>query len=469
MDSIRLTSTLSLKARAANRPGTAHTIVAQRLMVPFWAVAASFFGCQSFAKSVDRAGAISTGSTVQTITNIAAAKDPKAALKEGLKHRAASYGRSPQALIADIRALKRDYENLTSLLSGNVKRKWGKKEVKLPARTRYVKYTQNYKSRAIVDFDAGEITVETVDEKAPGASLKNAIVTTLLTPDDPRAVDLFSDKPVTLTSDKEPYLLGLVQDDQGKPIATPDQAERFAERLLANRSVSHPVEVQQRSKTALSVKFSMASNLEDKQAEKYRAFVSRYAVQYKISPSLIYAIIRTESNFNPFAVSSVPAYGLMQLVPASGGREAYRHARGQDLTPTRDYLLQAESNIELGAAYLSVLSHEQLDNVSNHVSREYCVISAYNTGPGNVLRSFAKDHVLAFNSINSLEPPGVYERLRVNLPFAETREYLVRVVKFRRRFVGRTNEAAQPLMKEPNTAGAADAESQPDSQDNPEG
>ena len=35
---------------------------------------------------------------------------------------------------------------------------------------------QNYKSRAIVDFDAGEILVETLDEQDPHRSLKNAVV-----------------------------------------------------------------------------------------------------------------------------------------------------------------------------------------------------------------------------------------------------------------------------------------------------
>ena len=43
----------------------------------------------------------------------------------------------------------------------------GKKEVQLPERKKYVKYTQNYKSRAIVDFDSGEILVETLDDQDP--------------------------------------------------------------------------------------------------------------------------------------------------------------------------------------------------------------------------------------------------------------------------------------------------------------
>ena len=98
-------------------------------------------------------------------------------------------------------------------------------------------------------------------------------------------------------------------------------------------------------------------------------------------------------------------------------------------------MFDAENNIELGTAYLGVLLGKQLDYVSNATSREYCVISAYNTGPSNVLKAFSKDKVAAVNDINSLEPPGVYEKLRTGLPYEETRQYLVRVVGYRKQFL----------------------------------
>ena len=174
-----------------------------------------------------------------------------------------------------------------------------------------MKYTQNYMSRAEVDFDAGTVLVETVDEADPPASLRSAIVTTLLTPDDPRSVDLFTDSAVTLTSDRKPYLAGLVVDAAGRPVATPAGAEGFAEVLLA-RAGNRQVTLQSGTRTALFVKFPMVANFQNKQAEKYRPVVTRVAQQYQVSPSLVYAVIKVESNFNPFAVSSAPAYGMMQ-------------------------------------------------------------------------------------------------------------------------------------------------------------
>ena len=225
--------------------------------------------------------------------------------------------------------------------------------MKVPEQKRYVKYTQNYMSRTIVDFDNGSIMVETLDDKSPKESLKNAIITTLLTPDDPRSVDLFSDKPVTLTSAHPPYLLSLVLDQQGQPIRTPAQAEAFAASIL-DSTKTRTVDQNGAIKQALMAEIKMVANFSNRQADKYRATVTRFGEQFKISPSLIFAVIRTESNFNPFAVSSAPAYGLMQLVPTSGGRDAYRRAKGKDTTPSRDYLFDPENITSNSAVPISM-------------------------------------------------------------------------------------------------------------------
>jgi len=403
--------------------------------LPAVALSIASAGCAELDKSLtgaEHALSIANSSTAQSIGKIATSDDRTAAARAIASQRGDAYERNPQQLINDVRQVERDYQRLVDLLTGNVNRTWGKKETKLPTRSTYVKYTQNYMSRAVVDFDAGRITVETLDAKDPKASLKNAIVTTLLTPNDPRSVDLYSDNAVKLSSDRPPYLKGLVVDHRGREIGSPAEAEAFADTL---KTTTRGVTTDSGAKQALSVEIVMVANFANKQADKYRPAVAKAASQYKVSQSLVFAIIRTESNFNPFAVSSAPAYGLMQLVPTSGGREAHRRARGSDGIPTKEELFDASNNIEFGTAYLSVLLFKQLEMVGNPVSREYCVISAYNTGPGNVLRTFNRNQTDAVNAINKMEPSAVYDKLRTSLPYAETRDYLQKVVGFRRQFV----------------------------------
>lgn len=388
-------------------------------------------GCETTDRALTAAGRVARGQSGQAIIDLASGKDPAKIAKKRLDQ----YARDPDALLRDLREAKKDFEAILAVLGVNVGKTWGKKEVQLPERKKYVKYTQNYKSRAIVDFDSGEILVETLDNQDPQKSLKNAVITTLLTPQDPRSVDLFSDKEIILTDDKVPYLFGLVLDQQNRPVRSPEDAEPFAAYLLETKYATRVIDQDGTNKTVHYVTIAMVSNLPMKQADKYRPLVHQFAQHYDISPSLVFAIIRTESNFNPYAVSSAPAYGLMQLVPTSGGREAYRKAKGQDVAPSRDYLFDPANNVELGTAYLNVLMFNQLEAVDHNVSREYCVIAAYNTGPSNVFRTFSRDRTTAVNQINSLQPAGVYDQLRKKLPYEETRHYLEKVNSFRKSFV----------------------------------
>jgi membrane-bound lytic murein transglycosylase C len=353
--------------------------------------------------------------------------------KTGLKEAVASDTKDAEVTL---QVLKKKFAEALAVLKTNVQKRWGQNDTRVADKTVYVKYTQGYKSRVITDFDHGSLTVETLEDNKPEESLKTAIVAALLTSNNPATVDLFSDKEVALDPARKPYLFGLVRDNHGKFISTREQAVQYAAFLVPQKVQTRQVAGEQGGKTSRYVQILMVKNFEAKGAEHYRGTAEKYATQYHVSPSLVLAIIRTESNFNPFAVSAVPAYGLMQLVPTSGGREAYKRVQGVDQTPTPEYLFDPEHSIELGAAYLGVLDNNEFRGIDSQVSRDYCVIAAYNTGPRNVTRAFAPDKKQALTDMNHLDPPALFDRLRTNLPYEETRVYVVKVTGYRKQFVG---------------------------------
>jgi membrane-bound lytic murein transglycosylase C len=362
-----------------------------------------------------------------------------------------------KTLQAQLEQLRQKFAQEVATLREKAQKRWGQ-GAKVADRTVYVKYSQGYNSRVVTDFDHGILTVESRDTKDPKGGLRSAIIAALLTGSDPAAVDLFSDKEVVLDPARRPYLYGLIHDNRGKSITTRKEAEEYATFLLANRAKSRPVPADEGGGIAWFVNLAMVKNFEARGAEHYRSSVDKYAAQYHVSASLVLAIMRTESNFNPFAVSGAPAYGLMQLVPTSGGRAALKRVSGVDQTPTTDYLLDPEHNIELGAAYLSVLNNEEFNAVANQSSRDYCVIAAYNTGPHNVTRVFAKERNAALSTINGEQPAELFERLRTGLQMQETRDYVVKVTGYRREFVSAPAATPAPdaiLAPPPRKSGQA--------------
>jgi soluble lytic murein transglycosylase len=99
----------------------------------------------------------------------------------------------------------------------------------------------------------------------------------------------------------------------------------------------------------------------------YEHIINSKSIKYGIEPSIIKAIISTESNWNPGAISEKGAMGLMQLMPSTA-KEL------QILNP-----FDPEENIEGGIKYLKHLLNRFNGNLS-------LALAAYNAGPSKVER-----------------------------------------------------------------------------------
>ncbi len=359
------------------------------------------------------------------IARAAATGNPVAAAEALARDKALGYAMHPEAIAGDIKQFK----TLVDDFIAAIEKTWGKDNSRIPRPKEYVKYTQNYLSRASVDFDTGIITIETVDQQHPLTSLKNAVVTTMLTPGDPRAVDLYSARTVKLG--ETPFLLGEVRDNENKNIRWAWRAERFADHLIKTDLKTRTV----KGKTARYVSIAMVRDHLNIRAHKYRELVETSAKRFGISKNLIYAIMKVESDFNPFAISSAMAVGLMQVVPTTAGSDVYQFLHGKKGYPSRESLFTPPTNIAYGTAYLHLLKNRFLKGINDPVSREYCMISGYNGGPGAVLKTFDKDRKRSPARINALSPGQVYDTLRSGLPHAETRRYLGKVLEAKKEFI----------------------------------
>lgn len=166
-------------------------------------------------------------------------------------------------------------------------------------------------------------------------------------------------------------------------------------------------------------------------AKTYAPSVYKNAEKTKMDDALVWAIIETESSFNPMAKSGIPAYGLMQIVPNSAGQDATEQLFGKAKILSPSYLYNSDNNIEIGSTYLNILYYRYLKGIKNPVSRMYCAIAAYNTGAGNVAKAFTGKRRIspALEKINKMSPQQVYNHLVSNLPYEETRRYVQKVNK----------------------------------------
>lgn len=165
----------------------------------------------------------------------------------------------------------------------------------------------------------------------------------------------------------------------------------------------------------------------------YRTQVNAQAKNYRLPPALIYAVMETESSFNPLAQSPIPAFGLMQIVPGSAGKDVNLYLHQSSQAPTVKQLFDPNTNLIFGTTYFNLLFNRYFASVKSPQSRLYCAIAAYNTGPGNVARTFngtaSRSLVVATQIINTKSPEEVRKHLMEHLPYEETRRYLGKVLK----------------------------------------
>ncbi len=157
----------------------------------------------------------------------------------------------------------------------------------------------------------------------------------------------------------------------------------------------------------------------------YSSAIRQYSRAQGLDPFLVAALIRQESEFKPTVISHANAYGLMQLLPATG-RQLARHFGIRRLNAGQ--LLVPDRNIQLGTYFF----HNLMNSYNGQVE---LVLASYNAGPGraNLWKSWDTYR----------EPAEFIEAV----PFHETRGYIQIVLRnadvYRRLYAGKVPDVPE--------------------------
>jgi soluble lytic murein transglycosylase len=134
--------------------------------------------------------------------------------------------------------------------------------------------------------------------------------------------------------------------------------------------------------------------------------IQRYAAERQLDPYMIASLIAQESTFTADVRSVANAYGLMQIVPATGRQYARLLKLPRKFSISM--LTTADTNLKIGTAYFA-------DLVQQFGGAHYA-LATYNAGPGRVARWIA-------------ERPGIdRDEFIDDIPFPETQDYVKKIL-----------------------------------------
>lgn len=136
----------------------------------------------------------------------------------------------------------------------------------------------------------------------------------------------------------------------------------------------------------------------------YKEYILEYSEVYKVDPYMMFALFRTESAFDPKAVSPVGAMGLGQIMPDTGQWLAEKMSLE---VYSEDMLYIPATSIEMSCYYMNMLigMFESTDTA----------LAAYNAGMGTV-STWLQDGQYSEDGVTL-----------VHIPYQETRDYVERI------------------------------------------
>ena len=309
---------------------------------------------------------------------------------------------------------------------------WGKGNVKESTQKDWVEYSDNGKTRSIVDFEKGEATIEIVEEpgkKVDKKELEEKVKYLLTNKGKTKDYDSKVEKAAPLQN--KPVLENQVKTPSGETV-TPKTMDKDVKEIVekVKPEVKTIKGTDNKERQVVTIKLDLAPDHIKTRAEQYKKEVQKYCQKWDVDPALAYAIMQTESSFNPKAKSYVPAFGLMQIVPKSAGADCAQSLKKPFSAPTGNYLYEPENNIEMGVHYIYLLKKRYYTGVNSTDKQNLCIIASYNTGAGNVAKALRGDYNIkkAVPQINEMTYDQLFKYFEKKL-MPETQNYIRKVTE----------------------------------------
>lgn len=328
---------------------------------------------------------------------------------------AQSYAEWKQSRQEGYKAYKQSYLARYKQYQEEVTEQWGN-YAQMSSAHDYVLYKKDLHQRVILDYQHNQILIESLN----GEDL-----------DVKQALTELAETSVGSALSNDPVLSNVKGQKQAESLLHTIAGSDDVAAVMSKVAVKQNDVGDATSKRIQQVKISLPTQMVRDRAAPFVPTATKMSEEFNVERSLILAVAQTESSFNPLAQSPIPAFGLMQIVPNSAGKDVNVKINNKDHSPDEATLFKPDENIRFGAAYLHILDSRYLKGIKDDTSRLYCMIAAYNTGAGNVASVFHPDNKrslsLAVEEINKLSPEEVYQKLETELPYQETRTYLKKV------------------------------------------
>ncbi len=285
----------------------------------------------------------------------------------------------------------------------------------------YVKYSNNFKQRTIIDYKKETISVQTI---AKNIKIAQQII-------NKRYKDLF------LLSNQKAFRDELVLRNTYRKLAVIYDTPLDDELLIGDYLDSHfkdkiiqislleeyKEKVFKNNRFYFSI-YKLPKSVKESLIKINKKVIDKYQNIYNLPNNLIFSMIKVKTSFNPYALTSDARFGAMLINSKTIGLQAYYELYKDRRILDAAYLFNLHNNIKIGSTYLNILYNKKLKDIKDEKTKLYLTVLAYEIGVKNSIELFNN-----IDNINAIKPAIIYRKILNKIKNRNLRIYFTKVTR----------------------------------------